>query len=158
MLSAVAMPLAASAVKAEITQPLAGVGNQHQRMSTADCTADFWIVETPAQSIPATSEPAVTSLTLKASLTCNPDIGYLFGSLSLTGGAPPVSCSGSFANFSGDSASASCTLPNPSAGVYSASAHVYAGLGGWVDFTWSSNELVLPGTTVPSATVTIGSW
>jgi hypothetical protein len=151
---AFAMPLAASGVKAEVTKQVVGIGNQHQRQSTADCTADFWLIETPAQSVGAASEPAVASLTLKVSLSCNPGVGYPIGSLSMTGGVPPVSCSGSFANFSGDSGSASCTLPEPSPGVYNAQAHVYAGLGGWVDFTWSSNEVVLPGT---SPSVTIGT-
>ena len=149
MASVITMPLVASGVKAETAQPLPGVGNQHVQESTPDCTADFWITESPTQSVDSIVEPAVTSLTVTASLSCNPDVGYLIGSVSLTG--PTASCSGSFSNFSGDSASASCTLTKPVPGVYNALAHVYAGLGGWVDFTWSSNEIVLPSPVVTTS-------
>jgi hypothetical protein len=155
--AAVTMPLAARGVNAVTVDPLAGVGNHHQRLSNSDCTADFWLTESPVQSVGSTSEPVVTSLTMTAGLTCAAGVGYLLGSVSISGATPPVSCSGGFANFSGNSASGSCTLTKPAPGPYIAQAHVYAGLGGFDDFTWSFDELVLPGTVVPSTPSPIGN-
>jgi hypothetical protein len=147
-----AAPFATMSARAD-TATVAVMGSQHQRQSMNGCTADFWLTESPVQSATTVPEPTVTALTATVSLSCDAaDGGYAAAEATISGAS--ASCgNGSPFNAAANTATTSCTITDPPAGVYlvsdTASSHNS-------DFAQTFTEVVVPGT-VPAVPSPIGN-
>jgi hypothetical protein len=149
-------PLSAGGVHATAALTLVGDQSERQFDSTGGCYADYSITESPVQSLSNPVQPSVTALTFTMSLHCSgTDLGWDRVNVSMAGGAVPQSCAqGAPFNVSTASATASCTIVNPTAGVYTADGTATAPTDAMAD---SLTEVVLPGDSVPGLPAGIGN-